>query len=251
MSQHYWSASHLWRGNYKYFYHLLWGRCDLDCKASRLQSLILYRPRKWNISPIPGEGESLLQALFPSIIFALVKAMMLAAVMAPTMLTIPSFRHTPRRIGDKPPIKRRRRPSNAAWYVSIASVAQRVQGGAIVTTPMQLRLYSRLLVLRRTSSPRAQRGFLSQPSTPTYNLSALVIWLKIIFRCMYHGLQHEGSIYYPHTGRWVWRCNWGLLGVPCNNRGLPVVPLVEVFAMCSIPVPKIFLRELKWQWRHC
>ena len=158
---------------------MLLGRRKLERKASLLQSLIWQHPQKYNKPPLPGEGERLLQALFPYIIFTLMKVMMLAAAMTPTMLTIPLYFNPPLCIGSKPPIKRRRRSSNAVWCVSRSSLAPRFQGSAIFTMPTQQRRYHRLLVLQRTSPPRTWRGVKSQPSTPKYNLSTLVIWLKL------------------------------------------------------------------------
>ena len=112
-------------------------------------------------------GGRLLQALFPSIIFALVKEMTSATSMATMVLAIPSSCHPRRRIGAKPPIKQRRRSSNAAWCVSRPSDSLRVLGRAVFTTPAQQKRYHRLLVLLRTLSPRTWRNSSSQPSTPT------------------------------------------------------------------------------------
>ena len=120
-----------------------------------------------------GRGESLLQALFPSIIFTLVKAMMFAAAMAPMMLEIPSSCNLPHRIWADSPSEQRRRSSNVTWYVSRSSVSPRVQGSAIFTTPIQLRRYHILLVLQRTLYPRTRRGGTMKTSTPTHNLSTL------------------------------------------------------------------------------
>ena len=98
-----------------------------------------------------GIGGHLLQALFPPIISAWVKAIMLAAVMAPTMPNIPSSHPPSRCIGAKPTSKQRRISLNAVWYISRESVAPRVQGSTIFNMPTQRRRYCRLLVLQSTS----------------------------------------------------------------------------------------------------
>ena len=126
-------------------------------------------------------GEGLLKALFPSIIFAPVKAMTLVESMASKMLTIPSSFHHPRHIDYKPPNEQRRISSNSVWCESRSRVAPRVQVSVIFTTSTQRRRYWIILVLKITFSPRTWKGGPSQLILPTYNLSTLGIWIKLIF----------------------------------------------------------------------
>ena len=136
---------------------ILLERCELELRTRQLQLLILYGLQKWNIIPLPGEGGRLLQALFPSIIFALMMAMALAAAIVLTTMTIPLSCHPHCRIRAVPPSEQRRRSFNAVWCVSKSIMAPKVWGSAIIATATQRRRYRRILVLQSTLSPRTWR----------------------------------------------------------------------------------------------